>query len=39
MENNKEIMLRSGIQYHWKNNNYKSFDNFLKFIFQKKKNY
>ena len=28
-KNNKELMLRSGIQYHWKNNNYKSFKEFL----------
>ena len=28
-QSNKNVMLRSGIQYHWKNNNYKSFEEFL----------
>ena len=28
-KNQKEIMFRSGIQYHWKNQNYKNFNEFL----------
>ena len=35
--NNKEIMLRSGIQYHWKNKNYKSFDKFLESLSSRKR--
>ena len=27
--NNKELFLRQGMQFHWKNNNYKSFNDFL----------
>ena len=26
---NKKMMIRQGIQFHWKNNNYKTFDDFL----------
>ncbi len=36
-KSNKEIMLRSGIQYHWKNNNYKSFDKFLESLSSRKR--
>ncbi len=36
-KNNKEIMLRSGIQYHWKNNDYKSFDKFLESLSSRKR--
>ena len=36
-KNNKEIMLRSGIQYHWKNNNYKTFDEFLEVLSSRKR--
>ena len=35
--NNKEIMLRSGIQYHWKNKNYKNFDKFLESLSSRKR--
>ena len=35
--NNEEIMLRSGIQYHWKNNGYKSFDEFLASLSSRKR--
>jgi len=36
-KNNKEIMLRSGIQYHWKNNDYKNFDQFLDSLSSRKR--
>ncbi len=36
-KSNSEIMLRSGIQYHWKNNNYKSFDTFLENLSSRKR--
>ncbi len=36
-KNNREIMLRSGIQFHWKNNNYKNFDEFLKNLSSRKR--
>ena len=36
-KSNKEIMLRSGIQYHWENNNYKSFDKFLESLSSRKR--
>ena len=36
-KNNKDIMLRSGIQFHWKNNNYKNFDEFLKTLSSRKR--
>jgi len=36
-KSNKEIMLRSGIQYHWKNKNYKSFDKFLESLSSRKR--
>ena len=36
-KNNKEIMLRSGIQYHWKNNDYKNFDKFLESLSSRKR--
>ena len=35
--NNKEIMIRSGIQFHWKNNDYKSFDDFLQNLSSRKR--
>ena len=37
--NNKDFLTRKGIQYHWHNNNYHSFDDFLdSFKARKKKN-
>ena len=36
-KDNKEIMLRSGIQYHWKNNDYKNFDQFLNSLSSRKR--
>ena len=36
-ENNKDIMLRSSIQFHWKNNDYKNFDDFLKSLSSRKR--
>ena len=36
-KDNKEIMLRSGIQYHWKNNDYKNFDQFLESLSSRKR--
>ena len=34
---NKNILLRQGIQFHWKNNNYKSFDKFLETFSSRKR--
>ena len=34
---NKEIMIRSGIQFHWHNHNYKSFDEFLETLSSRKR--
>ena len=36
-ENNKKLLLRKGIQFHWKNNNYGSFDDFLKNLSSRKR--
>ena len=36
-KSHKEIMLRSGIQYHWKNDDYKSFDKFLESLSSRKR--
>ena len=36
-KSNKEIMLRSGIQYHWQNNNYKNFNEFLESLSSRKR--
>ena len=33
----KNIMIRQGIQFHWKNHNYKSFDDFLKTLSSRKR--
>ena len=35
--NNNDIMIRSGIQFHWKNNNYKNFDEFLASLSSRKR--
>ena len=34
---NKEIMIRSGIQFHWKNNDYKNFNQFLDTLSSRKR--
>ena len=34
---NNEIMIREGIQFHWKNNNFKSFDEFLSILSSRKR--
>ena len=34
---NKDLMLRSGIQFHWKNNNYKNFNEFLESLSSRKR--
>ncbi len=34
---NKQIMIRQGIQFHWKNNNYNSFDEFLNTLSSRKR--
>ena len=34
---NKKIMIREGIQYHWKNNDYNSFNDFLKNLSSRKR--
>ena len=36
-QSNKNVMLRSGIQYHWKNNNYINFDKFLESLSSRKR--
>ena len=36
-KNNKELLLRQGIQFHWKNNNYKSFNEFLETLSSRKR--
>ncbi len=36
-KNNKNLMLRSGIQFHWKNNNYKNFNEFLESLSSRKR--
>mgnify|MGYP001281866003 CR=1 FL=1 len=36
-KNNLNVLIRQGIQYHWKNNNYKSFDDFLKSLSSRKR--
>ena len=35
----KYFHQRVGIQYHWKNNKYKSFDHFLTYLKSRKKKY
>ena len=34
---NKDLLIRQGIQFHWKNNNYKSFNDFLKTLSSRKR--
>ena len=34
---NEEILIRQGIQFHWKNNDYKDFDDFLKSLSSRKR--
>ena len=34
---NKNLLLRKGIQFHWKNNNYKNFDEFLATLSSRKR--
>ena len=34
---NEPIMIREGIQFHWENNNYKSFDDFLSTLSSRKR--
>ena len=34
---NKNLLLRQGIQFHWKNKNYKSFNDFLKTLSSRKR--
>ena len=34
---NKELLIRQGIQFHWKNNSYKSFNDFLKTLSSRKR--
>ena len=34
---NKELLIRQGIQFHWKNNNYETFDDFLKKLSSRKR--
>ena len=36
-QQNPELLVRQGIQFHWKNNNYKSFDDFLKTLSSRKR--
>jgi len=36
-KNDLNILIRQGIQYHWKNNNYESFDDFLKSLSSRKR--
>ena len=36
-EKNNELLLRQGIQFHWKNANYKSFNEFLKTLSSRKR--
>ena len=36
-KNNNELLLRQGIQFHWKNNNYKSFNEFLTTLSSRKR--
>ena len=36
-KSNKELLLRQGIQFHWKNDNYKSFDDFLETLSSRKR--
>ena len=35
--NNNKLLLRKGIQFHWKNNNYKSFNEFLETLSSRKR--
>ena len=35
---NKNFLSRVGIQFHWKNNNYKDFNDFLFFYLQEREN-
>ncbi len=35
--NNNDLLLRQGIQFHWKNNNYKSFNEFLETLSSRKR--
>ena len=34
---NSDLLLRKGIQFHWKNNNYKNFEDFLKTLSSRKR--
>ncbi len=36
-KNNNEIMIRSGVQFHWHNNNYKNFEDFLQTLSSRKR--
>ncbi|MFK5913171.1 MAG: GNAT family N-acetyltransferase [Woeseiaceae bacterium] len=36
-QNNPNFMMRLGCQFHWKNNNYKSFSHYLEFLTSKKR--
>ena len=36
-QQNPELLVRQGIQFHWKNNNYKSFDKFLETLSSRKR--
>ena len=36
-KDNNELLLRQGIQFHWKNNNYKSFNEFLETLSSRKR--
>ena len=36
-KDDNELLLRQGIQFHWKNDNYKSFDEFLKTLSSRKR--
>ena len=36
-ESNNVLLLRQGIQFHWKNKNYNSFDKFLETLSSRKR--
>ena len=36
-EQNPQLLIRQGIQFHWKNNNYETFDDFLKTLSSRKR--